>query len=380
MSVKQDIIDNRVNMDDVISCVSKHMNGNDNIHGLSHCQRVERNAIRLQHPGVNMTVARLFAYFHDACRSECKTQSEGEHGLLASELVLSLRNSLLKNLSDDEVELLSNACKLHTTTYKTGNPTIDTCFDADRLDLWRLIHIKPIPERMATSIGAKLAKNIHTIIQEETTLDFSQSTINYDCPTFLAIRISKIDRNAMIDSYHPWNFSAKSFTASFPGIFAINMFWLSVGFDCIFRLLLATSISPDDIRIIILEYSPKDIIQEKSGYEFSLKHGNIIDTLTIAQFYYFCCTHNDIFDSKYVKKVIEDSLACQYFFRVGDKRKWLALMSNGIQDMNQFIYEHAPYKRIYREELEYIRGQKQSDTYLSNFFDRQYKKLNSEQQ
>ena len=53
---------------------------------------------------------------------------------------------------------LKIACRLHTTTMKTGDPTIDACFDADRLDLWRA-GITPDPEKLATEKGKQIAKN-----------------------------------------------------------------------------------------------------------------------------------------------------------------------------------------------------------------------------
>lgn len=40
---------------------------------------------------------------------------------------------------------------------KTGDPTIDACFDADRLDLGR-VGIIPDPGRLATEKGKELAR------------------------------------------------------------------------------------------------------------------------------------------------------------------------------------------------------------------------------
>ena len=59
--------------------------------------------------------------------------------------------------TDDQFRWLQEACRLHTTTHHTSNPTIDACFDADRLDLGR-VGITPDPEEMATEKGKKLAK------------------------------------------------------------------------------------------------------------------------------------------------------------------------------------------------------------------------------
>lgn len=66
-------------------------------------------------------------------------------------------NVYMKSLSDEEFHLLQEACRLHTSTENTGNPTIDACFDADRLDLGR-VGITPSPNKMATVKGRLLAQ------------------------------------------------------------------------------------------------------------------------------------------------------------------------------------------------------------------------------
>ena len=45
----------------------------------------------------------------------------------------------------------------HTKEHSSGDKTIDTCYDADRLDLGR-VGIQPKPEKMATAIGQKIVK------------------------------------------------------------------------------------------------------------------------------------------------------------------------------------------------------------------------------
>ncbi len=82
---------------------------------------------------VNLKVVRCFAYLYDKCLED--DGLDIEHGARAAELVKSLRGTLLKNFSDEEIGLLEAACRLHTVEHKTGNPTINTCFDADRMDL-----------------------------------------------------------------------------------------------------------------------------------------------------------------------------------------------------------------------------------------------------
>ena len=123
-------------------------------HGLSHWERVERNGLLLATPECDVTVIRLFAYLHDSCREN--DGYDEEHGPRAAMMTDGLRGTLLKGLSDKQFKLLQEACRLHTSTHRTGNPTIDACFDADRLDLGR-VGITPDPEKMATEKGKQLA-------------------------------------------------------------------------------------------------------------------------------------------------------------------------------------------------------------------------------
>ena len=124
------------------------------LHGISHWERVERNGLLLATPECDVTVIRLFAYLHDCCRET--DGYDAEHGPRAAETIVSIRETLLKDLTDEQFELLQKACRLHTSTHHTGIPTVDACFDADRLDLGRA-GISPTPEKMATERGKEMA-------------------------------------------------------------------------------------------------------------------------------------------------------------------------------------------------------------------------------
>lgn len=125
-------------------------------HGISHWDRVYENGKRLLTPEVNPRVVGLFAYLHDSCRDDDGT--DYYHGERAAEWIETLRGTYLRSLSDEEFAMLKDACRLHTLEHMTGNPTIDACFDADRLDLWR-VGITPDPARLATEKGKEIARN-----------------------------------------------------------------------------------------------------------------------------------------------------------------------------------------------------------------------------
>ena len=126
-------------------------------HGVSHWERVERNGLLLATDEVNRTVVRLFAYLHDKWRID--NWEDLEHGKRAAQNLPALRSTLFAWITDEEFDLLCKACELHTVCHRTGNPTIDTCFDADRLDLMR-VGIIPDPKKMATERGKYYAANM----------------------------------------------------------------------------------------------------------------------------------------------------------------------------------------------------------------------------
>lgn len=143
------------NIEKVRAYAIKHTKmGAGSIHGIDHWDRVARNGESLNVPGADMEVVLCFAYLHDVERDS--DAYDEEHGPRAAELINQIRDSVLGFLNDKQIGMLKEACKLHTTCHRTGNPTINACFDSDRLDLGR-VGIIPDPARMATKEGARKA-------------------------------------------------------------------------------------------------------------------------------------------------------------------------------------------------------------------------------
>lgn len=127
-------------------------------HGLKHWLRVERNGLLLAEAGnVNRKVVRLFAILHDHKRFN--DWMDSDHGQRAADALMGIRNTLLKGLNEEEFSLLYRACSIHTHVNRTGEPTIDACLDADKLELLRC-GIRPDPNRMATELGVFYAKQL----------------------------------------------------------------------------------------------------------------------------------------------------------------------------------------------------------------------------
>jgi len=122
----------------------------DSIHGPSHWQRVDAFGLRLaESSGADLTVVRLFALMHDSCRL-----NDGEdifHGPRAAEMLDRIVPSVFA-LSRDRLELLKQAVRYHTSGQTSPDPTVGTCWDADRLDIGRA-GITPSARYMSTVAG-----------------------------------------------------------------------------------------------------------------------------------------------------------------------------------------------------------------------------------
>lgn len=124
------------------------------IHGPQHWARVERNGLYLaKESGADERVVSLFALFHDSCRF--KDGFDPEHGSRGAEYARQSRE-LLHFLDDTAFEQLLYACTWHTDQIHHEDPTIHTCFDADRLDLGR-VGITPDAHYLNTSTAKSLA-------------------------------------------------------------------------------------------------------------------------------------------------------------------------------------------------------------------------------
>ena len=131
--------------------------GRSAIHGFSHWVRVERNGLYIaSRTGASQAVVSLFALFHDS-RRENDGMGDKEHGLRAAELVLSMRPEL-SFLSSEDFERLRFACEHHTHQVHHDDPTVGTCWDADRLELAR-VGIEPDPRYFNTAPAIELVRS-----------------------------------------------------------------------------------------------------------------------------------------------------------------------------------------------------------------------------
>ncbi len=117
------------------------------IHGVSHWARVLENGRKLaQQTGADVEVVELFAILHDAKR--LKEGTDREHGVRGAEYAKTLWGTHV-HLSETQFEWLYTACAYHTEGLTEGPLTVQTCWDADRLDLGR-VFIIPDPAYLCT--------------------------------------------------------------------------------------------------------------------------------------------------------------------------------------------------------------------------------------
>jgi uncharacterized protein len=137
-----------------IVIAAPHRRESHSVHGPDHWKRVERNALILAtRTGAIVPVIQHFALFHDSRREN--ENHDPNHGRRGADFARKLRG-IHFDLPNDHFELLHEACTWHTDGKHHENPTIATCWDADRLDLGR-VGIMPDPSYMSTGFAKEIA-------------------------------------------------------------------------------------------------------------------------------------------------------------------------------------------------------------------------------
>jgi uncharacterized protein len=131
--------------------------GAHSIHGPSHWQRVDAFGLDLaESSGADLTVVRLFALLHDSCRQD--DGADLDHGPRAAEMLDRIVPTVFV-IDPGRFDLLKEAIRLHTSGLTTKDPTIGTCWDADRLDIVR-VGMAPSVQYMSTAAGKDMAAEV----------------------------------------------------------------------------------------------------------------------------------------------------------------------------------------------------------------------------
>jgi uncharacterized protein len=119
------------------------------IHGSAHWRQVATIGRRLlDGTGADPAVVFCFALLHDAARWD--DDADPDHGRRAAALVDELVAAGLLGLDGKQSAVLRDACAGHADGRVTADLTVGTCWDADRLDLWRL-GTRPRPALLSTA-------------------------------------------------------------------------------------------------------------------------------------------------------------------------------------------------------------------------------------
>ncbi len=129
------------------------------IHGVPHWARVMYHGVSMAPlTGADADVVRLFAVLHDSQRQH--DGSDRHHGSRAADYARRLHRQGLLSLSVEQMELLVFACQGHSNGHLDAHPTVQTCWDADRLDLGR-VGIRPDPRYLCTKVACDAARIEH---------------------------------------------------------------------------------------------------------------------------------------------------------------------------------------------------------------------------
>jgi uncharacterized protein len=117
------------------------------VHGAPHWSRVRVNGLAIARAiGAREDVVELFALLHDSQRQNDGT--DALHGARAAQWATASRGVLFR-LDAVGLELLVYACRHHSDGLIEAAPTVQACWDADRLDLAR-VGRTPDPRRLCT--------------------------------------------------------------------------------------------------------------------------------------------------------------------------------------------------------------------------------------
>lgn len=143
----------RAQLETLIETVeARSTNMHSYFHGPQHWRCVSRVGIELarETPGADKLVALLFGLFHDAMREN--DDHDPEHGMRGAALLRQLSTDGLVPITESQRGYIHYACATHTEAPPTTSPPVGVCYDADRLNLWR-VFVTPKEKYISTVAG-----------------------------------------------------------------------------------------------------------------------------------------------------------------------------------------------------------------------------------
>jgi uncharacterized protein len=133
----------------LVAAVLERSTGKDSfLHGEGHWRRVAAAGLALlpETPDADPALVFLFALFHDSMR--LNDGHDPQHGPKGAALAREMRGGAF-DLGEAEMGVHAFACEEHTNGGVATDPTVGACWDADRLNLWR-VGIRPDPRLLST--------------------------------------------------------------------------------------------------------------------------------------------------------------------------------------------------------------------------------------
>ena len=133
--------------------------GMSKMHGRGHSLRVERLGLHLaKETKADEKILKLFASLHD---TERKTDGKDkQHGKRAADVLLKKKHKY-SFLSAKQFATLVYAIRFHNDGKISRDPTIGTCWDADRLELYRFA-MDVNPAYLSTKAAKKITDEQYT--------------------------------------------------------------------------------------------------------------------------------------------------------------------------------------------------------------------------
>ncbi len=122
------------------------------LHGPRHWRAVARVGAELARrtPRADLELVLLFAFAHDTRRWH--DGHDPAHGRRAAAAVRELATAGVLDLEPARLGLLCRACAGHADGLTSADPTIGACWDADRLNLWR-VGLTPARSILSTAVA-----------------------------------------------------------------------------------------------------------------------------------------------------------------------------------------------------------------------------------
>tara|TARA_R110001592_G_scaffold167228_4_gene402651 strand:- start:1425 stop:1871 length:447 start_codon:yes stop_codon:yes gene_type:complete len=128
-------------------CFEQYKMNHHGYHGFNHWARVMKHGRFLAaKENANLKVVELFCIMHDTQRQN--ENRDPMHGCRAAKFAHKVRG-IWFDISDRDMRLLDEALTYHSDGYTDADITVQTCWDADRLDLGR-VGIKLNPKKLCT--------------------------------------------------------------------------------------------------------------------------------------------------------------------------------------------------------------------------------------